>query len=371
MSREQDDIKAPPPLSQDTPPHPWTPSIEVEEVPRGGDQRGAGATVAGSETPAARPRGYGSYGPPWMDRREMRRRHGAPILGPVLLIAAGVVFLLNQLNVLPWSIWGQLWRLWPLVLVAIGLDMLIGRRNPAVSMLIVLAVLAAGIGLIYYNGGFEQGNLVRAQVNVPKGSARSADVMISVGTGNLHVDGKSGGQLLTGTLEYFDKERAPRQDINSSGDAVTIRLEQLGNENSSHWFDFIGSNPKWDLHFSPDVAINLTVNGGTSDTDLDLSNLNLSGLRIDNGTGDTTLRLPMPKGAQSATLNTGTGDVSISLPPGAAARIRVQTGTGDENVDSRFQQQGSDAPYVSSDYESATNKFDLTVETGTGDVDIR
>src|SRR5438132_4034551 len=77
--------------------------------------------------------------PHWRYRR-------APILWPFLLIAAGVIFLLNNLEVLPWSVWNQLWRLWPLILILIGLEILLGRRSPALSFLLILLILAAGVG---------------------------------------------------------------------------------------------------------------------------------------------------------------------------------------------------------------------------------
>src|SRR5689334_1360425 len=75
---------------------------------------------------------------PWM---RDRRPHRTPVLGPTLLIGAGLVFLLINLGVLDESVWSQLLQLWPLLLIAIGLDLLLGRRNPALSLLIVLLVL--------------------------------------------------------------------------------------------------------------------------------------------------------------------------------------------------------------------------------------
>src|SRR6188472_3261560 len=56
-----------------------------------------------------------------------RRSMSTPIAGPVILIAAGIVLLLNNLDILPWAIWGDLWRLWPLALIVIGLDLILGK----------------------------------------------------------------------------------------------------------------------------------------------------------------------------------------------------------------------------------------------------
>src|SRR5215210_2097893 len=67
------------------------------------------------------------------ERTKARRPHHMPVLGPVLLILAGSVFLLNNLGILPWNVWGDVWRLWPLIPIAIGLDIIVGRRSPALS----------------------------------------------------------------------------------------------------------------------------------------------------------------------------------------------------------------------------------------------
>ena len=42
------------------------------------------------------------------------RRGG--LVGPAILVALGVVFLLNNLGYLGWGVWGTLLRLWPVLL---------------------------------------------------------------------------------------------------------------------------------------------------------------------------------------------------------------------------------------------------------------
>lgn len=51
-------------------------------------------------------------------------RPAAPLVIPLLLIAAGIVLLLNTLGVLPWETWGEIGRFWPVVVIAFGLSIL-------------------------------------------------------------------------------------------------------------------------------------------------------------------------------------------------------------------------------------------------------
>jgi len=54
----------------------------------------------------------------------MRRRPLAAILIPLVLIAAGVLLLLNTLGVLPWDAWSEIWRFWPILVILFGLTIL-------------------------------------------------------------------------------------------------------------------------------------------------------------------------------------------------------------------------------------------------------
>ena len=66
-------------------------------------------------------------------RPEQSRR--GSLVGPVILLGLGIVFLLNNLGVLEWSVWEVIFRLWPVLLIAAGLDFLIGRRSVWGSLL--------------------------------------------------------------------------------------------------------------------------------------------------------------------------------------------------------------------------------------------
>jgi len=49
---------------------------------------------------------------------------------PILVIAAGVLLLLNTLDVVGWSVWRWVARLWPILLIAGGALLLWQRSGP-------------------------------------------------------------------------------------------------------------------------------------------------------------------------------------------------------------------------------------------------
>ena len=57
-------------------------------------------------------------------------RGGRSIFWPMILIGLGVVWLLANFDIIPPVNWWTLLNLWPLVLVALGLQIMFGRGRP-------------------------------------------------------------------------------------------------------------------------------------------------------------------------------------------------------------------------------------------------
>jgi hypothetical protein len=70
---------------------------------------------------------------------------------PILLIGAGVIFLLANLGMVPGSPGFLLSRLWPVILIVIGIELVLGRRARWLSALLALLVVAAVIALLFMN----------------------------------------------------------------------------------------------------------------------------------------------------------------------------------------------------------------------------
>jgi hypothetical protein len=93
-------------------------------------------TTSEGERPVALP-----SPPPGTYRARRPQRHPPSFFWPLVFIGAGVILLLSNLGYLPWQSWNVLWRLWPLLLVALGIDLLIGRRSLVGAIFSVLLIL--------------------------------------------------------------------------------------------------------------------------------------------------------------------------------------------------------------------------------------
>ncbi|MDF1514285.1 MAG: DUF5668 domain-containing protein, partial [Anaerolineae bacterium] len=76
------------------------------------------------------------------------------LVGPSLLIGVGLLLLLDNLGYLSWNIW-EITRLWPLLLIIWGLELLLeGRRFGRFLVAAVLLVVMVG-GVWFMTSGFD------------------------------------------------------------------------------------------------------------------------------------------------------------------------------------------------------------------------
>ena len=306
---------------------------------------------------------------------EKQEKRGSGLVWPMILIGAGIVLLLNNLGLLAWDVWETIFRLWPILLIAIGLDILIGRRSAWASLLVVAGVLLALAGSVWLlsrgSGTFSSGEGLRTlEISEPLQGATSAEVEIGLGAGVLRLGALSeADKLIEGTIavERGEKVISARQ---GSGDATRYTLRTEGTVRAFSWFGQRGralEGRTWELRLNRDVPLRLSVSTGAGQAFLNLERLNLTYLEVDTGVGQATLTLP-ERGRFRAQVNAGVGQVIIRLPEGLAARIRVDAGIGGVEVRGDYRRQ--DDTYVSPNYDTAANRVDLEVDGGVGQIRI-
>jgi hypothetical protein len=303
-----------------------------------------------------------------MEERRHRRRGG--FVWPLVLITLGIVFLLNNLGILSWGVWDVLWKFWPVLLIAIGLDILFGRRS-AIGALIALVLIVLLIG----------GTVWFAVTNVPLvigqtltsdtitqelGGATSADVLINFGAGSLRIGAlKDSGNLIEGTVSTGPGATV-RRDYQREGDRARFELRNEGVSVAP--CGFRKCDQTWNLDLSSSVPVSLRVSTGVGQAVLDLSGLKLTDLNVNTGVGETRLTLPS-QGRLNARVSGGIGQVTVMIPQGVAARVRASAGIGGVSGLDHYPRDGQ--YYVIGNYATADNRVDLDISGGIGQVVIR
>lgn len=297
----------------------------------------------------------------------MERERRSGLVGPIILIAAGLLFLLNNLGVVDWSIWRSVLSLWPIILIGIGLDLLIGRRSFFGSLVVALFVLALlTVGVWYLAAGVNfTGEMTTHTINQPLQDATLAEVEIRAGAGTLNFGPlATGDQLIAGTVKLRSNQRLDEK-ARTSGNMATYRLSASG----PNFFlaPTVGKQTieQWDLQLNPAIPTDLDIGAGVGDARIDLSRMSLTNLELSVGVGNANIILP-ERGQLEVDVSGGIGKLSLRLPGGMAARIDAGSGIGKVNVRGDFKRRGE--IYQSPDYETAADRIDMKIHAGIGDI---
>jgi hypothetical protein len=300
------------------------------------------------------------------DKREFRR---GGLVGPAILIGLGIVFLLNNLGILSWTIWETLLRLWPVLLVAAGLDLILGRRSIWGSLL-ALALTVAVLGGAIWLSGTVIGSVQAArseEIAQPLGEAEQAELTIDPGIGRLHLEAASDSpNLVEGTLGLARGEELA-QDFTLQGQRVTFTLRTERASFGPFPTGWIGQR-LWDLQLSPRVPLRLRTDLGLGEMDLDLSELRLEELDVELGLGQAVVTLPQ-EGRFDARIDGAIGQTVVVIPDGLAVRVRLDTGITGRQLPNDYR--CADDVCTSPDYQTAVHRVDLEVSQAIGNLVIR
>lgn len=345
------------------------------------------STTGGTETG-----GTGTGAGPGPEYRHPRRRSMA---GPIFLIALGVLFLLGTLRP-DFDPWWVFWRYWPLLLIFIGLGQIFdhywnrnadGTRSHAISgtgiaMIVLLIILiAAGLhgggrgpdGWGHGNGwwghnwndnrGWRSGHNLHDAESVELQGAKSVSADIDIPAGTVTVSGGS-SKLLDASFDYDDTEGKPTIDYGVSGGHGNLNIRQ-DTSNHTHWGE---REDNWDLRLASGVPIDFKLNMGAGQTNLKMSQVDLSRLEVHMGAGDLHLDLTAPRTSDlDATIQGGVGSATIRLPKDVGVRVNASGGLGSINANGL--QRDGDA-YINAAYGKSPATINLTVEGGVGQINL-
>jgi hypothetical protein len=192
--------------------------------------------------------------------------------------------------------------------------------------------------------------------------AGEARLKISHGAGKLKIhSGAARGVLASGSFAG-----GLRQTVRKTGDKLEVRMRPAADT----WgIPFLGPGVPldWDLSLNADVALDLDLDSGANEADINLRDLRVTNLNLDSGASETKLTLPA-RGRLRADLDIGAASMDITIPDGVAARIKIDHGVSDVKVDARFPRVGG--VYKSTDFESAANAVDLNIDAGAAQIRI-
>lgn len=265
-----------------------------------------------------------------MSNQPVHHHHHRSFFWPVILLGVGIIWLLTNLNIIPSDNLWILLRLWPVLIIVAGLDVLFSRRLPVVGAGFALLVIA-GVVLILLQGdrlnleGKPEAQTETFIVDIGNTTAVNFDLALST------QDTVVTALPTTGSLVEAQVGHYGRVEFTVTGaEHKWIRLEQRGVLPFIPWIlpGWGDLDLDWEVALTPEVPFNLSVDASTGRSELDLQGLQISRFEFDGGTGSSIINLAGSQEGYEAHIDAGTGSLEITFPSDSNLTVNLRGSTG-------------------------------------------
>ena len=303
-----------------------------------------------------------------MSEKKPQQSHGAPIWG-IILLFLGIVFLLQALDVLPWGLWGTLWRFWPVLIIIIGLNILLRHYSRWVVSVLIFALLWACLGGAYWQYEPPTGTVTKSY-SEPLADLESASIAIDFDGGSLSLQSLPRRSLSYGPdlVEVYSNTKGGNIEANfhEQNGAGSLQLSAKGIKR----FFWSGPWNNWEALLTQNIPLTLDIKSSASSLSLDLSQLLTPEVLVELNAGNCKVTAPSSAGTTYMNIDANVANVEVIIPAGVAARVQPDTNLTDFGVDeSRFHRDGD--YYVSDDFGSNENRIELKIKCNVGKVHVK
>ena len=294
---------------------------------------------------------------------------------PIILITAGVLFLVRNWRpgFEPWAI---VLDYWPLILVFVGLGMIYDNfhrnRNPTASPGIsvgstvgILAFVVVLVLLLWQGRGYARRHGFRMDAKQTKQTvdlqgAKSAHAKLEISAGELTISGDS-THALDADFRFTESYDEPRVDYHVSDGVGEITIAQ-----DSHPVHFGNSTNEWNVRFSKTLPLELSVEMGAGQGNLDFRDVPLTRLDLHVGAGEVNVDLTgYRKTDLTADIEGGVGQANIRLPKKIGVIAQASGGIGSIRTYGLRQEGDS---YTNEAYGKSPATIHLKVSGGIGEI---
>lgn len=240
-------------------------------------------------------------------------------------------------------------------------------KLPVRTSTIAPFMIALVIGLLMLIGLIAATILVLINLNVTTetetfdlGQPRAVEAKIDLGAGNLKISG--GLAIPAQAIFHYNRPELKPLAYQVPGQNAQLVISQPSGSTSGFYRN------DWEVRFQDGLPLNLQASVGAGDADLRLSGLDLTGLTVSNGAGNTQVDLSGPRTHNlNGVITSGAGNIILRLPAGAGVRVVINGLVSHINA-SNFQSQGN--VYTNAAYGTAAVTLNLTVTSGAADITL-
>ncbi len=294
----------------------------------------------------------------------------------IVTITFALVLLGQMLGFLRWDVWFGIARLWPALLISLGLE-IIGKSMRVewlrfVGSLVVVAALAYGALGMAASGGWQPTRYTGGEPfrHIERSSA-------SVESGQAEIDGAVGQLTVIGGGDLVRAEGSspfePVFEVSREGRYAEVKVSA----GEGAWVPMM---PGSELEVALDrgVVWDLDIKAGVSDYEVDLSDIVIASLDLESGVSNGVVTLGQAEDANTregipVEIDAGISALVVRVPRGDNARFIVGEGLSGIETEGEWTREsaGSGRVYESDGFSDAGAYWDVHIDSGIGGITLR
>lgn len=248
---------------------------------------------------------------------------GKELPGSVISIGFGVILIAGNLGYLPMDGLQLLLRLWPVIIVAFGLNLLFANRSLINNIIGVGLALIVVVGMFFLGvGQFSVPERASQQMDVALAGASDGELNLSLPVGPVTISaGDKNEQLLGGTYTLLKNERISQNYAVEQGHG-TLDLSSEW-DNVAVYTGFNGA-PRWDLKVNPTIPLGLKLKLAVGEIKAIFSGTEVNHIEIENAVGFIDITCANQQDLDGKISN-AVGRIIIRVPADAKVTIHADT----------------------------------------------
>jgi len=339
------------------------------------------------------------------------------IIKGLTFLLIGIILLANTLEILEWSVWSNILKLWPLLIVSLGISLIFrGRGLAFLGPFIIFLGIIVGVGASYMGISFEglEGQMIREVKTlsreivievekIPETEAaleteealetevtpeivtapdtetalepeaaleteeypeiERASIELDLDVGKLSLGGST-SLLYECTAQYRYKEFEPFEKFSRTGKENDIVIYHL--PITKKWISNHVRND-WQLKLNNQIIYELSAKTGLIDTDFNLSGFKVEKLYIESGASN--INLVLPQYDSEIIIDSGVSNIEIAIPKNVGATVNIDSGLSAKDLETKdFTKK--DGSYISNNYDYSEFKTTIEIDCGVSNIEV-
>ena len=328
------------------------------------------------------------------------------IIKGLTFLLIGTILLANTLEILEWSVWSNIIKLWPLLIVSLGLSLIFRGKNLSfLGPLIIFLGIFAGVGASYMGISFE-GEIVKEVKTLSRGivievekapevklapkvetpseaetaqetettqeveispeveeypEIEKATIELNLDAGKLSMS-ESTPLLYECISQYRYNEFEPFEEFSRTGKEANILIYH-----SPVTKRIISNNIRnhWQLKLNNEIIYDLSIKTGAINADCNLSAFKIEKLYIESGASNIDLVLPQYN--SKILIDAGVSNIDIAIPKNVGTTVNIDSGIVVKDLDDFIKR---DDAYISYNYNESEFKTEIEIDCGVSHINI-